>query len=185
MDPLTSAALRASGTITKAVLGRYRPVGVARVGSAEDRAHTYHRFLDGIAHAVDAQVLYFYRLHELVNSDEATNRQVEYRDEAWRRYAEARSDLHAALLGMRLCAPTPVLSAAETLMHSIPNSYDRDTDNLIPEEEFVDAHNRCGVAKAAFLEVARRDLAYDPRPWQLLRKRREREHRKRSEQISS
>ncbi|MET9122075.1 hypothetical protein [Streptomyces sp. NPDC004528] len=120
-----------------------------------------------------------------MNSDEATNRQVEYRDEAWRRYAEARSDLHAALLGMRLCAPAPVLSAAETLMHPIPNSYDRDTDNLIPEEEFVDAHHRCGVAKAAFLEAARRDLAYDPRPWQLLRKRREREHRKRSEQISS
>ncbi|MCX5097589.1 hypothetical protein OOK36_55125 [Streptomyces sp. NBC_00365] len=141
--------------------------------------------MDGIAHAVDAQVLYFYRLHELVNSDEATNRLVEHRDEAWRRYAEARSDLHAALLGMRLCAPAPVLSAAEDLMDSIPRSHDRDTDDLVPEEDFVDAHNRCGVAKAAFLEAARRDLAYDPRPWQLLRKRRERKHREQSELISS
>ncbi|MCG0284545.1 hypothetical protein [Streptomyces sp. PSAA01] len=36
----------ATGTVTSALIGRYRPTGVPRLGSKEDRAEAYRRLLD-------------------------------------------------------------------------------------------------------------------------------------------
>lgn len=183
MEPLTPAAVRAASVVTKAALSRYRPVGVARVGSAEDRAQSYRRFLDTIAHVIDTQVLYFYRR---LDADAVQQgwlqrrlqaRRVELRDEAWRNYTQAQHEVHAALLGIRLCAPAPVLASAENLVEAVPRFYQPGTRVTLPEDDFLTAHDECAEAKAAFLEAARHDLAYNPRPWQLLRKRRERKYR--------
>ncbi|MGP3691119.1 hypothetical protein ACTVZO_41710 [Streptomyces sp. IBSNAI002] len=181
MDPLAPAVVRAAGTIAGAALGRYRPVGVVRVGSAEDRAQSYRRFLDAVVHASDAQILYYYRRRDA----EAVRgirprlrlRRIHLREVAWRQYTQAQIEVHAALLGIRLCAPAPVLTAAEDLVASIPRFYRPGTRHTLPEQEYLTAHDQCTAAQAVFLEAARRDLDYHPRPWQLLRKRRERKYR--------
>ncbi|MBT2404577.1 MULTISPECIES: hypothetical protein [unclassified Streptomyces] len=127
MDPLTPAVVRAAGTITGAALGRYRPVGVIRVGSAEDRAQSYRRFLDAVVYAADAQILYYYRRRDAaaisaIRRPRLRSRRNHLREQAWRHYTQAQIEVHAALLGVRLSAPTPVLAAAEHLVASIPAS---------------------------------------------------------------
>ncbi|MGC9501818.1 DUF4240 domain-containing protein [Streptomyces sp. WG7] len=47
-------------------------------------------------------------------------RLVELRDEAWRNYTQAQHEVHAALLGIRLCAPITVLIAVENLVGAVP-----------------------------------------------------------------
>lgn len=167
--------------VTKAALNRYRPVGVARVGSAEDRAQSYRRFLDAIAHVIDTQILYFYRRRDAEAAQSRRRRLharlVELRDEAWRNHTQAQHEVHAALLGIRLCAPAPVLASAEDLVDAVPRFYPRDTWNTLPEDDFLTAHDQCSEVKSTFLDAARRDLAYNPRFWQLLRKYRERKYR--------
>lgn len=182
MEPLVPTAVRAASTVTRAALSRYRPAGVARVGSAEDRAQSYRRFLDAVAHVLDTQILYFYRRRDVEAARgrlwrRTPLRLVELRDEAWRNYGLAQHEVHAALLGMRLCAPVPVLAAAEDLVAAVPRFYQTGTRVTLTEEEFLAAHDDCTEAKAAYLEAARHDLAYNPRFWQLLRKWRERKHR--------
>ncbi|MFE0777997.1 hypothetical protein [Streptomyces sp. NPDC058861] len=182
MDPLTPAVVRAAGTITGAALGRYRPVGVVRVGSAEDRAQSYRRFLDAVVHATDAQILYYYRRRDAaaisaIRRPRLRSRRNHLREQAWGQYTQAQIEVHAALLGVRLCAPTPVLATAEHLVASIPRFYRPGTRHTLPEAEYLAAHDECTTAQHVFLEAARRDLDYHPRPWQLLRKRRERKYR--------
>ncbi|MFB7634658.1 hypothetical protein ACFC0M_27425 [Streptomyces sp. NPDC056149] len=187
MEPLAPAAVRAAGVVTKAALSRYRPAGVARVGSAEDRAQSYRRFLDAIAHVIDTQILYFYRRRDAEAVQGRRRRRlharlVELRDEAWRNYTQAQHEVHAALLGIRLCAPTSVLAAAENLVRAVPRYYQPGTSVTLGEDDFLTAHDECAEVKAAFLEAARHDLAYNPRPWQLLRKWRERKYREQAAQ---
>ncbi|MGW3926483.1 hypothetical protein ACWECC_00055 [Streptomyces microflavus] len=182
MEPLAPAAIRAAGAVTKAALNRYRPVGVARVGSAEDRAQSYRRFLDAIAHVIDTQILYFYRRRDAEAPLGRRQRRlraqlVELRDEAWRNYTQAQHEVHAALLGIRLCAPIPVLATAENLIEALPRFYQPGTHVTLAEENFLSTHDECAEVKASFLEAARHDLAYNPRFWQLLRKWRERKYR--------
>lgn len=182
MDPLAPAAVRAAGTITGAFLGRYRPVGVARIGSAEDRAQSYRRFLDAVVQASDAQILYYYRRRDAkavrgIRFPLLRSRRNHIREAAWRQYTQAQIEVHAALLGVRLCAPSPVLATAEELVDSIPRIYHTGTHHTVPEQEYLAAHDQRTTAQGTFLEAARRDLDYHPRPWQLLRKRREHKYR--------
>ncbi|MEU0942357.1 hypothetical protein ABZ379_06105 [Streptomyces canus] len=92
-------------------------------------------------------------------------------------YNQAQHEVRAALLGIRLCAPAPVLAAAEGLVAAIPRLYARDTKATLPVDDFATEHDQCAETKGAFLDVARRDMAYNPRPWQLIRKYKERKYR--------
>jgi len=94
MAPVTGAAgLRATGSVSGALIGRYRPQhGVVRTGSAEDRAQAYRRFLDAIAQLTVAWTVHFY----LSDKDEGD------------RWAAANVEYHGALLGIRMCAPAYV-----------------------------------------------------------------------------
>lgn len=185
MEPgVVPATVRATGAIASAALGRYRPAGVARIGSPEDRAQAYRRFLNAIAYVGDTQVSYFYAFGERESASRASLLRRPYllavERLAWRRYCEAQYEVHGALLGVRLCASAPVLAAAEEAVKAIPRPWNLETRELLPEEEYLKSHDRAGAARTKFLEEARHDLAYNPKPWQFLRKRRERKHRKAS-----
>lgn len=43
---VAAAGIKATGSVTAALIGRYRPAGVPRLGSKEDRAGLYRRLLD-------------------------------------------------------------------------------------------------------------------------------------------
>ncbi|MEU3976753.1 hypothetical protein [Streptomyces bacillaris] len=43
---VATAGIKAAGSPLGALIGRYRPTGVPRLGSKEDRAGAYHRMLD-------------------------------------------------------------------------------------------------------------------------------------------
>ncbi|MEV8601118.1 hypothetical protein AB0465_14705 [Streptomyces griseoviridis] len=182
MEPLTPGAVRAASVVTKAAISRYRPAGVARVGSAEDRAQSYRRFLDAIAHVIDTQVVYFYRRRDAEAVEGRRHRRlharpVDLREDTLGNYNQAQREVRAALLGIRLCAPAPVLAAAEDLVATIPRFYARDTKATLSVDDFATEHDQCAETKSAFLDAARRDLAYNPRPWQLIRKYKERKYR--------
>jgi hypothetical protein len=84
---------------------------------------------------------------------------------------QAQVELHAAFMGIHLCAPAPVREAAQKVMDGLPRFEDRLDDYI---SVFAD-HTE---AQVEFLYAARHDLAYNPKPWQLLRKLRERRHQK-------
>lgn len=78
---------------------------VARVGSAEDRAQSYRRFLDAIAHVMDTQIIYFYRRREAEAVEGRRHRRlharlVDLREDALGNYNQAQHEVHAALLGI-------------------------------------------------------------------------------------
>jgi hypothetical protein len=73
-----------------------------------------------------------------------------------------------------------VLASAEELVESIPRFYRTGTRRTVPEDEYLAAHDLCTAAQGVFLEATRHDLAYNPRFWQLLRKRREASTRSRA-----
>lgn len=185
MDPVVPAAVRATGSVTAAALGRYRPVGVARIGSPEDRAQAYRRLLDALAHVTNTQIIYFYTARDFRYEQRrrVVRRAYFYAAHraAWHRYSDAQHEVHAAMLGVRLCAPAPVLAAAEAAVDGIPRPYDRKTFAPLDPEEFLTTHDHALDLRVAFLEEARRDLAYNPKPWQFLRKRRERKHRRQTD----
>jgi hypothetical protein len=190
MDPLASAAIRTVGAAAKAALGHYRPVGVARVGSAEDRAQSYRRLLDAVAYVVDTQILYFYRRRdaEAARGVWSWRRRAQFaalREDAWRTYTQAQHEVHAALLGVRLCAPVQVLDRAEALIDAVPRVYHLGTDKTLPESDYLAAHDSCNQAKCDYLEAARQDLSYNPRPWHLLRRYRERNHHRLAARLES
>lgn len=78
---------------------------------------------------------------------------------------------------IRLSAPAPVLAAAEDLFAAIPRFYAHDTKATLPVDDFATEHDQCAETHSAFLDAARRYLAYNPRPWQLIRKYKERKYR--------
>lgn len=105
MEPLTPAAVRAASVVTKAAISHYRPAGVPRVGSAEDRAQSYRRFRDAIAHVIDTQIVYFYRRRDAEAVEGRRHRRsharlVDLREDALGNYNQAQHEVHAALLGI-------------------------------------------------------------------------------------
>ncbi|MFI0226053.1 hypothetical protein [Streptomyces lydicus] len=96
-------------------------------------------------------------------------------EDARTRMMQAQIELHAAFIGIHLCAPAPVREAAQNVMDAPPRFEDRPDDYI---SVFAD-HTE---AQVDFLHAARHDLAYNPKPWQFLRKLRERRHLKEVEQ---
>jgi len=170
MDPtIASAGVKAAGSVTSALLNRYRPVGVARTGSPEDRAQSYRRFLD----AVSANTLPSHWVRNLhVSGYDSKDNLVGHLLE---RQVDANIELICALDGIRLCAPDYVINRAEELMHVWgPNTE-------ASQEEFPRVLHAVTVARMAFLDAARHDLDYNPKRWHVLTRWKERQYLKRQD----
>ena len=152
MEPSTLglAAARSIGKIGSAVISRYKPVGVARVGSPEDRAQAYKRLLDATVH------------HRLNRSYVDVIRETT--DPAHLLFIEAVRDLMAsgvemscAMAGVQLCAPAYVIAAAQAAIEAA-------------QSDKQEGANGYKDAQVAFLNAARHDLDYNPKRWQVWKK---------------
>ncbi len=164
IDPVT-ASINSVGRIAAASISAYRPSGVPRTGSREDRAIAYRRFSDA---AVSLGMLTngVASLHF-----EAGRGADKYLEPLFPRLTELGSELVCALYGLRLCAPPQVLDTAENVGKKVPSM-------SLPKEELAEAMDAYVQAQIAFVAAAREDLAYNPKKWQLLRKRKERAYLK-------
>lgn len=158
MDPTTGSAagVRALSSIASAALNRYRPVGVARCGSPEDRAQAYRRLLDSVA---DLEITRSY--WKAIGEHGGISASSLFSD-ASARVAAASSEALAAVRNVQLCAPAYVIAAAEDAVEAARTS---DSD-------------ACNKAQARFLESARHDLDYNPKRWNLLARRKEKKFQK-------
>ncbi|MFF2399127.1 hypothetical protein [Streptomyces goshikiensis] len=152
MDPtaLGLATARSIGKIGAAAVSRYRPVGVARVGSSEDRAQAYRRFLDAEAH---------HRLalgfsEALAGATDGTH---PLSLEVSRDLMATGAELVCALQGVQLCAPDYVIKAAQDVVAALSA---RGKEGTAPYPDSV----------VALLNAARHDLDYNPKRWQFWKK---------------
>lgn len=158
---MSSAGIKAAGSISSALINRYRPVGVARTGSPEDRAQAYRRFID----AVNADVFPSHWIRQLDNSGYGSqDNQVSH---LLNRVIDGHVDLLCALDGVRLCAPEYVIAKAEDVMKAWMCNAE------VGDEAFAATMRATVKAQAEFLNAARHDLDYNPKWWQFLARRKE------------
>ncbi|MGW0188154.1 hypothetical protein ACWDV7_20615 [Streptomyces sp. NPDC003362] len=161
MEPISAAGIKAGGSIASALINRFKPAGVARTGSPEDRAQAYRRFMD----AINGNVLPSHWIRQLHSSGYGS--QDSLVSHLLARQTEANIELMCALDGVRLCAPEYVIARAEEVMKVwAPNT---DLDG----KEFTAAVQAATNARMAFLNAARHDLDYNPKWWQFLARRKE------------
>ncbi|MEV8101048.1 hypothetical protein [Streptomyces sp. NPDC088135] len=172
MDPtIGSAGIKAAGNISSTLLNRYRPVGVVRTGSTEDRAQAYRRFLDAATHGT-LPSHWIRRLNNTSGTEGLTNHLLATQ-------TEATTELICALDGIRLCAPDYVIAKAEDLMRVwAPNTE-------ATQEEFPQILQATTNARMAFLDVARHDLNYEPKKWHLLARWKESRYLKKAKGAST
>ncbi|MEH0549162.1 hypothetical protein QA802_40770 [Streptomyces sp. B21-105] len=156
---MAAAGIKATGSVASALIGRYRPTGVPRLGSNEDRAEAYRRLLDASARSFG----YAYQFaHLRREAGRAANKVLLGQlPQAW----ELSSELIGALQGVRLCGSVHVIAAAETLVAA--------TGDLDLNEKSADRFQQADAvvaAQDAFLDVCREDLAYTARWWQVRRR---------------
>ncbi|MFK4024665.1 hypothetical protein [Streptomyces sp. SM1] len=162
---VAAAGIKATGSVASALIGRYRPTGVPRLGSNEDRAEAYRRLLDASARSFGYAYQFAHLRREAGRAaDKVLLGQV---PQAW----ELSSELIGALQGVRLCGSVHVIATAETLVAATGDLdlNERNADRFQQQAEAVVA------ARDAFLDVCREDLAYTARWWQV--RRRIKEHR--------
>ncbi|MEU8742979.1 hypothetical protein AB0C39_04950 [Streptomyces parvulus] len=157
MEPSSTvgvAVARSIGKIGSAALSRYKPVGVARVGSPEDRAQAYKRLLDALVH------------HQMAGQYANITAPRGVTDplfvDAVNHLMTAGSELLAALAGVQLCAPGYVINTAQKAVDAAQS------------KEGDEGIKRYRMAQVAFLEAARYDLEYNAKRWQLWKKRKAR-----------
>lgn len=141
--------MKAVGSITSALIGRTRPMGIARAGSREDRLQAYRVFLDALVRWESD--------HAMVHIDLQAGRPANYRE-----LMEESKDILSAIYALRMSAPVQVLDAAERVTQSVP------APDLAPEEFEAQA----GVYKTLldeFLLACRRDMNFNYRRWQVWR----------------
>jgi hypothetical protein len=161
---VAAAGIRATGSVTAALIGRYRPTGVPRLGSKEDRAGAYRRLLD----ASTASFSYAFQFSHLRReAGRAANKLLLGQlPQAW----EISGELIGALHGVRLCGTVAVIAAAEDLVAA--------TSHLELNEPNGDRFQRQAeavvAAQGVFLDACREDLSYATKRWQLLRRYKER-----------
>ncbi|MGW6405460.1 hypothetical protein [Streptomyces sp. NPDC055134] len=152
MEPSTLGltAVRSIGKIGSAALSRYKPVGVARIGSAEDRAQAYKRLLDALVH------------HQLAGQYAQVAATRDGNDpmfvDSVNHVIATAAELLSALAGVQLCAPEYVIDAAQEAVDAAQ----------YPEGSDLAAYKRSQVA---FLDAARYDLEYSPKRWQVWTRR--------------
>ncbi|MFJ9055774.1 hypothetical protein [Streptomyces sp. NPDC102409] len=152
MEPTTIgvAAARAVGQLGAAAVSRYKPVGVARIGSPEDRAQHYRRLLD--ASAQHRLAVEFFAASQLGGDKHPLYL------ESLRHMMATGSELVCAVHGVQLCAPEYVISAAQKVADAVQ----------VRGDEAWETYRQCQVA---FLNAARHDLDYNPKRWQFWKRR--------------
>lgn len=163
MDPLV-AATRIAGPVAGGLSKRYSPQGVIRVGSREDRAQTYIRFLDAFA-----EVRSHFALLELREAKTQPPTERLFIDDELLTNADFRSAsirLIAALNVLRICAPSYVIYAAETTCGCIP-------DGVPKWKEYASDMGAVDDAFFELMEAVRHDLDYEPKWWQFWKRRKE------------
>ncbi|WP_212730753.1 hypothetical protein [Streptomyces sp. V17-9] len=164
MEPTSvgAAAFKSVGKIGAAAVSRYRPAGVARVGSPEDRAQAYRRFLDATVHAsINGGV---HQLHVAAGS---------VSPESFADMVASGNELKCALDGVRLCAPDYVIAAAEDAFSAVHRSIEK-----VNAAESDKSNVKLEEVRDTFLEAARNDLNYKQSRWNLWRRWKERQFRK-------
>lgn len=158
-----AAGIKATGSVTSALIGRYRPTGVPRLGSKEDRAEAY-RLLDASTRSFG----YAYQFAHLRREAGRTADKVLLGQlpQVW----EITSDLMGALHGVRLCGTVPVIAAAEEMVTATSDLELNERNS----ERFQQQAKAVVAAQGAFLDACREDLSYVTKWWQLLRRRKER-----------
>lgn len=169
MDPVSSASVKAAGSITSAIINRYRPVGVARIGSPEDRARAYRRFLDSLT----AHILPVHRIRRLMLGGISPTDSL--LNHLFIQEAEASVELACALDEVRLCAPRYVIEQAEAIA-MVWWEPGRD----MSDEDFAALIRAATGVKASFMDAARHDLDYNPKRWNLLARYKEAKYRDKS-----
>ncbi|MET8183776.1 hypothetical protein [Streptomyces sp. NPDC005336] len=161
---VAAAGIKATGSVASALVGRYRPVGVPRLGSREDRAEAYRRLLDASTRSFNYAYQFAHLKREAGRA--AHKLLLGQTPQAW----EVSSELISALHGVRLCGSVHVIAAAETLVEA--------TSNLELNEKSARRSQRQAeavvTAQRAFLDACREDLAYTARWYQVRRRRAER-----------
>lgn len=161
---VAAAGIKATGSVTSALIGRYRPTGVPRLGSKEDRAEAYRRLLDASTRSFNYAFQFSHLQREAGRA--AHKLLLGQIPQAW----EVSGELIGALQGVRLCGTVPVVAAAEDLVAAT-------SDLQLNEEDgarFQQQAEAVVAAQGAFLDACREDLAYATKPWQLLRRYKER-----------
>ncbi|OUD00540.1 hypothetical protein [Streptomyces swartbergensis] len=161
---VAAAGIKATGSVTSALIGRYRPTGVPRLGSKEDRAQAYQRLLDASARSFGYAFQFAHLRREAKRAaDKVLMGQL---PQVW----ELSAELIGALQGVRLCGSVHVIAAAETFVAAIGdlNLNEKRADRFQRQTDTVVA------ARDAFLDICREDLAYTARWWQVRRRIKER-----------
>ncbi|MFD7964363.1 hypothetical protein ACFV5J_26555 [Streptomyces zaomyceticus] len=145
-----AAALSTTGRVAAALVGHYKPSGVPRIGSKEDRVTAYRRLLDAQTHSsVVAQVARQTTDRESFDSAEPMAASIE---------------LLSAVEQVRLCGTIQVITAAEVLAEAVMDLVlDKETDYETLSEI---RHKR----KFEFIDVCREQLSYEASWWHLRRK---------------
>lgn len=156
--------MKSAGAITSSIIGRYRPAGVPRTGSTEDRADAYRRLLD----AATRSFAYAYTNHHMQHEGGRSGRRyvLGQMPQGW----EISAEVLAALHGVRLCGTAPVIAAAEDLVNATGDLNFGETDAAV----FQAAADNVVTVQKAFLDACRTDLAYNTRWYQIGRRRTER-----------
>ncbi|MER7914384.1 hypothetical protein [Streptomyces sp. NPDC096068] len=159
-----AAGIKATGSVASALIGRYRPAGVPRLGSKEDRAQAYRRMLDASTRSFG----YAYQVSHLQREAKWAAHKVLLGQiqQTW----EVTSELIGALHGVRLCGTVPVIAAAEDLVAATSDLQLNEKDRARFQEQ-VEA---VVAAQGVFLDTCREDLSYATRWWQLVRRYKER-----------
>lgn len=173
---IAAASVKSAGSITSAIIGRYRPAGVPRTGSTEDRAAAYQRLLDAVTTA-HSTVYQFRHVQQTVGERKSEAALLPHIG----RLFDSGAELLAALGAVRLRGTITVIAAAETLVSEVS-----DLDMNDKDDEHFGAQFRTVVdAQNAFLNAARADLGYDTRWYQVQRRRRERKFLRRQQETAA
>ncbi|MBY8868719.1 hypothetical protein [Streptomyces sennicomposti] len=162
---VAAAGIKATGSATSALIGHYRPTGVPRLGSKEDRAQAYRRLLDASTRSF-GYAYQFAHLRREASGRAADKVLLGQLPQLW----EITSDLMGALHGVRLCGTVPVIAAAEDLVAATSDLELNEKNG----ERFQQQAEAVVTAQGVFLDACREDLAYATKRWQLVRRYKER-----------
>ncbi|URZ99452.1 hypothetical protein NCG97_00240 [Streptomyces lydicamycinicus] len=161
---VAAAGIKATGSVTSALIGRYRPTGVPRLGSKEDRVEAYRRLLDASTRSFNYAYQFSHLQREAGRA--AHKLLLGQLPQAW----EVSGELIGALHGVRLCGTVLVIAAAEDLVAATSDLELNEKDG----ERFQRQAEAVVAAQGAFLDTCREDLSYATKWWQLVRRYKER-----------
>ncbi|MFD8712003.1 hypothetical protein ACFV07_16265 [Streptomyces anulatus] len=161
---VAAASIKATGSVASALIGRYRPTGVPRLGSKEDRAEAYRRLLDASTRSFNYAFQFSHLQREVGRA--AHKLLLSQLPQAW----EVGGELIGALHGVRLCGTVPVIAAAEDLVSATSDLELNEKDGA----RFQQQAEAVVAAQRLFLDACREDLSYATKRWQLLQRYKER-----------